>query len=193
MTAAAKKNFGLEVTEFEHLLEQLRQGDESLFEKAFLSQFDECCQYLIKEDKASPTAAYDAAMDALLSLRTGLIRENISYGNLRFLYTRMARQHFYKATNATLPTEDVDPLLLEITTEETIDEDVYTDLTKAWAQLGADCRKLLQNLYYREQKMVSIAEAMARTPAAVRKQKQRCIAVLRNGFAKLSSQAALGR
>jgi len=104
MSSTNKKNFGLSHAKFEELCEGLRKdGDETLFEHVFIQHFEYCQQYLIREDQAPEHLAYDATMDALISFRARLANGSLTYGNLNWLLTRMARQHYYKFLRVPIP------------------------------------------------------------------------------------------
>lgn len=179
------KNFGLSIKAFEQLRDQLIAGDESLFEQIFLTHFRACLVYLVREDQASEQDAYDASMEALLALRAGIIRRSINYGNLRFLFTRMARQHYYRAAKKTFA--ELPDAYGELTTEDpdlTFDQTTYSLLAKSWNQLGSNCRDLLLRFYYRNELLSEIAVSLAVEAAAIRKRKERCIKELRSIFGR---------
>lgn len=182
MTKIETQNFNLTKERFNELLLQLRDGEEQLFEHVFLQHFTDCRAYLIREDGVPEDLAYDATMDAFLAFREYLGRGTITYGNLRYLLTRMARQHLYKRMGrersvpldgAALPSLSDDPEL----------ESPQLDALRAgWKLLGDKCKSLLRRIYYCQQSMVEIARAEGRKEAAVRKQKGRCVGKLRGGM-----------
>ena len=179
------KNFGLSLIAFERMREKLATDNEELFEKIFLQQFDACQNYLIREDGATIEDAYDASMEALLALRAGIVRRTINHGNLRFLYTRMARQQYYKAAKKSfteLPDTYSD--LPAVPEDVIFDQDIYSLLSKSWKQLGSTCRELLLRFYYRNEQLNEIANTMAVEASTLRKRKERCIKELRLSFKK---------
>lgn len=165
--------------------EELIAGNEALFEQIFLHQFDSCQNYLTREDRATLEDAYDASMEALLALRAGIVRRTINHGNLRFLFTRMARQQYYKAAKKSfteLPDTYGDlPTALE---DVTFDQEIYNLLSKSWKQLDVTCRELLLRFYYRNEQLNEIATSMAVKAPTIRKRKERCIKELRVSFEK---------
>lgn len=179
MTNTETQNFGLTQNEFSTLLQQLQRGDEGLFERAFLHHFADCRAYLIREDAVSEDLAYDATMDAFLAFRECLGRGTITYGNLRYLLTRMARQRLYKRLNKEKSFSRDGAVLPELGSDTELDDPAQDLLKQAWKKLGDKCKSLLRRIYYCQQSMVEIARAEGRKEAAVRKQKGRCVGKLR--------------
>lgn len=177
------QNFGLTPTEFEAMLFKLKAGDESLFEKVFLEQFEESVRYLIHRYKINRSLAYDVTMEALLKFRKRLLAGKISYGNMRFLFTRMASQFLMDSA------KDRTFLLDSSHETQTIDltdnDEILDLLDKAWNQLCIDCQKILDHFYYRKMALKTLAEQVGKTESAIRKQKQRCLEKLRLGFLKI--------
>lgn len=179
VTNAQEKNFGLSETEFNDLRDKLANGDEQLFEHVFLQHFQPCLAYVIREDNAAGDVAYDSVMDAFLTFRMKMAQGKINYGNLRFLLTRMARQHYYKRAK-----KEADTSLQPLTdhgeqSDFELDPSSTELLQRGWKKLGLKCRELLHSFYYLNQELKDIAKATDRTPAALRKQKQRCVEKLR--------------
>ncbi len=182
MNTTATKNFGLNEVDFLRMVTALQQGDEELFERIFLAHFQDCQRFLQHKDQALPADAYDATMEALLEIRTGLIKGKIQYGNLRYLFTRIARQRYYRrhkpqSVEVSMP-EDFDrPEVLPA-----IPETEYHLLSKCWDELDAESRALLKSVYYDRETLKDIAGRMDKSPAAMRKKKQRCLQKLKDLF-----------
>lgn len=178
-TSTEVQNFGLTEKQFEDLRNKLLQGDQSLFELAFLHHFTDCYNFLLQGDGAPADLAYDATMEALYNFRCKVEEGKINYGNLRFLLTRMARQYYYKRlrkeNNDSI--EEVhkliedDPVIFE--------EETFASLRTAWQTLGEECKKLLHAFYYKEDTLRQIAEATEQNYVMLRKRKQRCVDKLR--------------
>jgi len=180
VTLDKKKNFGLSAEQFNDLRQKLVSGEnEQLFEHVFLAHFKECLEYVVKEDRAPDHLAYDATMDAFLTFRMKIVQGKVDYGNLRYLLTRMARQHYYKRA------KKESSVSLDLIHDPGVEPDVSFEpaarelLEKGWKVLGDTCKKLLHAFYYRGQALKDIALATKRKPEALRKQKQRCLATLR--------------
>lgn len=169
------------------LKQQLKQGDETLFQQIFLAHFESCHHYLRQQYKLSYEKSYDVVMDTLLAFRRKLLEDKIKYGNLRFLFTQMA-SHIYLKEVTRAPTkaikQEVQALLQE--TPFRLDADELKLLDKAWAKLEKPCQNLLKRFYYQETPLKDIAAEQQRTAATLRKQKQRCLHHLRQLFKALS-------
>ncbi|MBR9920724.1 MAG: sigma-70 family RNA polymerase sigma factor [Bacteroidetes bacterium] len=179
------KNFGLSQESFEQLVVQLKSGDESLFETIFLNHFEDCRNYLVKNNGLSRELAYDMTMDALLLFRKKLQEGKIKYGNLRFLLTRMAHQLYLKSIRKDGKIKEIsaDELLISYETEE-VEPEVMSALGNAWKELCADCAQILKGFYYQKISLQDMAIEKEVTPASLRKRKQRCVEKLRHCFAR---------
>jgi len=176
------QNFGLTEIKFTSMLQQMTSGDESLFEKVFLSQFDESKNYLMKRYGIDHSQAYDATMEALLKFRKRLLTGKIKYGNMRFLFTRMASQFLSESFN----NKEILPGKIEIKEEPEPDFDNMTldTLDKAWGQMGTECTSVLHQFYYKKIKLKTLALQLEKTETSIRKKKQRCLEKLRSLFLK---------
>lgn len=177
------KNFGLSELQFNAMVDASRQGDDSIYEKIFLHHFSSCMEYLKRNYSASDEDAYDASMETLLEFLKKLKSGKIIYGNLRFLFTRMAGQIYFKWIKKENRKESMEGVDL-IEEKDPIDEEDLQILDKAWCELTEDCQVLLKAFYYDKVPLNKIAETENKTPAAVRKQKQRCVEKLRKLFYK---------
>ncbi len=186
-TTVAEKNFGLAQDEFLQLQQALAEGDHRLFEKVFLAHFKDCVRYLIHKDDATQEEAYDTTMETFLHFRTLLVAKKITYGNLRYLLTRMARQQLFRKRRKQLPCQSISDNQLNIPGEQ----DIFTTeefdlLARAFKSLGQDCKELLRAFYHQKRSLVDIAADLSLAAPAIRKRKSRCIATLRKHFHHLS-------
>lgn len=179
------KNFGLTEEAFDQMLDAFSRNDNSLFEQVFLKHFKYCMSYLQKNYKASEEDAYDASMETLLVFSKRLKSGKIKYGNLRFLFTKMAGQIYLKWIKKENLKESLEGIEIE-EEKETLDPENLKILNKAWEQLGEPCQMLLKSFYYDRVPLNKISEMTGRKPAAIRKQKQRCIEKLRQLFIQFS-------
>jgi len=183
----ADKNFGLSEAEYSRLAHSLGQGDHRLFERVFLSHYKECQHYLMAKDGVSYEEAYDLTMDTLLRFRDLIVAGKISYGNLRYLFTRMARQAYVRSRKKTDPLTCLTGACIKLSEEEPqLSREDYDLLSRSFNSLGKDCRTLLRAFYYLQRSLKEIATEEERSPAAVRKQKSRCVATLRRYFYQIS-------
>lgn len=180
-----KKNFGLSANAFQALVTALKAGDETLYEKIFLAHFQDCRKYLQHKFQASQEDAYDATMDAMVVFCNRLKADKIQYGNLRFLFTQIAGQIYVRW----IKKEQLKTTLTQMdlpTPNATIDKKALQLLNKAWTLLGENCAELLKAFYYGGVPLQEIALQNEKSPAAIRKQKQRCVEQLRHLFLKVS-------
>jgi DNA-directed RNA polymerase specialized sigma24 family protein len=178
-TIPLKQNFGITQSEFDVLVARLKAGDESMFEKIFLAHFNYCISYLKKNYNAQYDAAYDVTMDTLIEFRYRLLLDKISYGNLRYLFTKIACQQYVKTISKDYKQEDN---IFEDCENDDNFEDKLETLKLAWLDLGFEERKLLESVYYLDIPLIKIASVTSKTDATLRKQKQRAMEKLRNLF-----------
>lgn len=184
LQAAMDKNFGLTEDVFSDLADHLKSGDDGLFEQIFLQHFESCRNYLKRQFGASHEDAYDATMHTLLEFHHRIRDGKIQYGNLRFLFTRMAGQFYFKwIKKENLKTELGDVDIPDETDQ--LDPETLSTLDKAWDRLCDSCRSLLKAFYYDKKSLIDLAPQVGKEPAALRKQKQRCIEKLRDIFTQL--------
>lgn len=176
------KNFGLTEEDFLSLVNQLKKGEEALFEKIFLSQFDNSLKNLMRKYKSPREVAYDVCMDSLIYFRKLLINDKLHYGNLRALFNQVTSQKYIKHVKKQqkLKLTDEVPEIMGESTEDK--EHNLSLLSAAWERLGEECKQILKDYYYSNQKLYDIAETLGKSPAAIRKQKERCINALRLNF-----------
>ena len=176
------RNFGLKEDAFIEMLNKLKTGDETLFEKIFLSQFEGTISYLMHRYKTNRSSAYDATMDALLKFRRRLLEGKITYNNMRFLFTQMASQFLTHTMKKTMNSIDT---IENNLSEDFVDEDLNLDyLDRAWLMLGETCSSLLESFYYKKIALKELAKRFGKSEVALRKQKQRCLQNLRLQFLK---------
>jgi len=176
------QNFGLTQQEFENVLKKMQDGKEDLFEQVFLAQFEDSVKYLMNTYNINRSTAYDATMDALLKFRRRLLANKVAYGNMRFLFTRMASQ--FLADSFKHRTVLMDSFDRSLSEEEQLDDEVLDALDHAWNQLCDQCSKLLGRFYYQKIALNILALQSEQTESALRKQKQRCLEKLRMYFLK---------
>lgn len=178
------QNFGLSKADFDQMLEQLKAGDQGLFQTIFLNHFEDCLHYLKSTWKLSHTEAYDVSMDTLLLFRRKLLEGKIRHGNMRFLFTRMAYQLHLKARKKEAQIREVPPEEWWPDEEEPFDEEVLSALGKAWEKLCQDCSALLKRFYFEQFSLQELSQQMEVTAPGLRKRKQRCVEKLRGYFAQ---------
>lgn len=184
LKSSMSKNFGLTESQFYFLVKKLQSGDQELFKETFLLHFDDCTKYLINKYRSNYDDAYDITMDTLIMFHTRLVKGKVKYGNIRFLFTQMASQHFQRKIKQI---RNVDPMDIELpVAEEAIDEESVLILNKAWELLGENCQDLLKKVFYGQMKLKDIAIEEQKSSVAIRKQKERCVSKLKNLFLKIT-------
>jgi RNA polymerase sigma factor (sigma-70 family) len=170
------QNFGLTKIQFDDIVSKLKSGNEQLFETIFLSHFNDCEAYLIRIHKADHEVAYDITMDTLIEFRKKLLCDKIDYGNLRYLFTKMASQHYIKSNIKENKLREIFDSAME---DEEDFEDRLSALKKAWLEMNDEDKHLLEKHYYQDVPLNKIAESENKSDSALRKQKQRAIEKLR--------------
>jgi RNA polymerase sigma factor (sigma-70 family) len=181
------KNFGLSEDTFNILQQKLQDGDRTLFEKVFLSNFEDCLLFVQRKHQLQRSDAYDITMDALLLLYQKLFEGKVYYGNLRFLFLQMANQIYLKQQQGTKTYGYLDEIGIELPNNNPHEDAKIVDLlNKALNKLCDNCRKLMTRIYYEGASMKKIAEDQGKKPEAIRKQKQRCMEKLRKAFQEVN-------
>jgi len=178
--AVMQSNFGLSKEEFDELVVELQKGDEQLFEQIFLSHFELCMNYIQNHCKASYDDAYEAVMETLVQFRKRLIQGKVHYGNMKYLFTLMAKQNYLKMGKV------LDESVTMRSDEATFDEETFGLLDRAWSELCDNCQKVLKGYYYDGFTLKQLTQHLNHTSnAATRKQKERCLKKLKTSFLKI--------
>jgi RNA polymerase sigma factor (sigma-70 family) len=173
------QNFGLGKEEYNHMVLKMIEGDDTIFEHIFLTHFEECRKYISAKFAIDYDESYDVTMDTLLEFRTKLIQGKLSYGNLKYLFTRMASNNFVDAISLK---NKMKHLLIADDINETDHEGHFDLLHKSWATLGESDKTLLTQVYYEDTSLKDIAASSQMNDATLRKKKQRAIETLRKAF-----------
>lgn len=184
------KNFGLSEDEFDHMVAQMKQSNNVLFEKIFFSNFKECIGFVQRKYQANFDDAYDATMDAMLEFRLRIIDGKVTYGNINFLFTKMASQKYYR-NQKKYKSRDIEETDIP-EADMIMDADELKYLSLSWAELGEACQRLFKLHFYGNMKLSDIARDDERTPLSVRKQKIRCLNKLMIAYSKHSKRKVNG-
>ncbi len=188
------RNFGLSSAQFDALLDGLRGGDESLFERAFLVKFEPLMGVLKKNYRAAHADAYDAVMWSMLRFREYLVSGKIDYGNLEGYLHRIVVNHFLKKQERDRERPDTDGIAASLLDDFSFLENQFSIeeldlLDRAWELMCDRCRSLLQAFYYDNLDHRAIAERSGYTnEAAARQRKKRCVDELRGHFFRLGGR-----
>jgi DNA-directed RNA polymerase specialized sigma24 family protein len=183
-------NFGLTAESFTEMVNLLRGGDEALFEHIFRRHFQSCRSYLIYEKGVPADDAYDATLDTLLYFRTQLIAGKIQFGNLRFLFTRIAFLTHCKSKGKQIPTTEMEDLPFDPADDAPLldfEADDLDILEESWKKLDEKCQINLRMRIYEKLQAQQVAELQGRKPDAVAQETKRCIAALKTWFFKLAA------
>ncbi len=183
---SVQDNFGLTKTEFEAYVERLRNGDESLFTKIFGAHFYDSVAYLQRKFKTNHDIAYDTCMTTMLEFRKKILDNKIHYGNLRYLYTRMAMNNYIddiKLSNKRQLAIDVFSDHFGI---ESIDKQQFFDLLEsAVEQQDVKAKSFIHEMFYNNKSIGKMAKESDVSNVTMRKRKQRIIDKLRSTFFEL--------
>lgn len=176
---SSAQNFGLSSEEFNVMVGHLMNGSDELFEHVFLTHFEECRSFIYGKYDMSYETSYDITMDTLIEFRLKLIQGKISYGNTRYLFTRMACNNFVASMRQ-------DQKVREILFESKIEDETYEEhiltLEAAWKKLDESEKKILKSYYYDGLPLKDIANDLQIPDATLRKKKQRAMDRLREIF-----------
>jgi len=170
------KNFGLTALEFDDLCIKLQEGNELLFETAFMTHFELAMKYLMRKNGATHNDAYDVVMDVLIEFRKRILDNKVKYGNLKFMFTQMCVQRYKREKSKKLDVEEYAHIIQH---ESFIDEEVFTLLDKAMDKLGEQCQKIIRDVYHTKISYKKMEKKYKKTAANLRKQKERCLTKLK--------------
>ena len=180
------QNFGLKKNDFDQLVSDLQGGNEKLFETIFVQHFDSCRSYLMRECSAPTDDAYDVTVETIIKFRQMLVDGKIQYGNLRFYFTKMAKDAYLKiiAKNKKMPVGELLENEADRADESTqsFDDEQVAALDKSWKQLGEDCKNLLRQHIQEGFQLKEIAQSLDQSEVNIRKRKERCMTKLKSIF-----------
>ena len=182
MTPDLSKNFQLSESQFDQLVNRLKQGDNTLFKSVFTAHANDCINYLKVTYKAEYDEAYDAMLDTMINFRQRLVDGKVVYGNLRFLFLQMASQHYVRMQTSKAKVVSTDQFEEPEEEQIGISEDQLKTLETAWNKLGEVCRELLKMNFYDGLRLNDIAIRLEKSDVAIRKQKERCLEQLKNTY-----------
>ena len=177
-TENKKKNLGLSRAEFKTLCAQLKDGDETLIEKVYLSHFKKCTSYLMYNEKSNAELAHSCTMEALIEIRKDLLADRILYGNLGYYFTNRAKSKLFKhrvrKKENHLSLDGLDVEDEERTERELIQEELTVLVKEAIGKLCGECKEIIKQFYYEGQSLKEIGEKTSKSYSAIRKQTTRC-------------------
>ncbi len=179
---AQKQNFGLTETSFNQLLQALHKGNEDLMVHIYEYHINSSVSYLMREFRVSKDFAYDICMDTLIELRAKFLSDKVKYGNLKFLFTRMAQNNLVDWHKRQKKLDDCIREFLDLEDDST-DTDQYLALLHQSIQLlDAEEEKLITALYLEDRNMKDLAEEYHISYSNLRKRKERVLKKLKKHF-----------
>ncbi|MEM9547475.1 MAG: hypothetical protein AAGA77_15960 [Bacteroidota bacterium] len=176
-------NFGLTKTEFNVYVQRLSLGDESLFTKVFRTHFHDSVAYLRLKFKISQEKAYDVCMDTMLDFRRKLVEGKIQYGNLRYLFTRMALNNYIDGIRKIQKTEKAIEIFMSDNNCDYPDKQLFFDIIDQTLEAqDGDSKKIIEDLFYIGKHVNQLADESGVSNATMRKRKQRVIDKMKNTF-----------
>lgn len=180
-----KDNFGFTKSEFDVFALNVRNGDETLFLTIFNEHLKDSVIYLINKFTIPHDLAYDVCMDTLLDFRIKLINDKIQYGNLRFLFTRMAVNNFIDGAKKNKKVNQaINVFLGENASHDVDQEDFFIQLEQKVSLLDDSSKQLLNDIYHCGKNAEQIAEEHKISNSTFRKRKQRILEKLKKSFNK---------
>ena len=172
------KNFGLNQKEFGELCNSLKEGDNTLFEKIYLSHFKQCQNYLIANYSLDHDESYDVSMDTLILFRQSLISGKIVYGNLKYLFTRLAYYNLLKRRKELSKLNKEEFNYFEMIGLQNPDEakiERLKILESAINNLSKDKQLFLKEHFQNRTKLSEMAKQSGEPDTTIRKRKQRIL------------------
>ncbi|MDF1696930.1 MAG: hypothetical protein P1U56_13895 [Saprospiraceae bacterium] len=177
-----KNNFGLNQQEFEDYVEKTKKGDESFFVLLSQVHFGPCIAFLQAKFKITYGTAYDVCMDTMLKFRTKILKDKIKYGNLNYLYTRMASNIYLDSKKHKNRLEDAMSYFTSDDEYKKNEDDFLDVLDIAMERLDEENRTLLKAIYFEENDLHKMAETRNISYPTLRKRKQRMLEKLKSIF-----------
>lgn len=183
-----KENFGLSKADFCRAVDKLKNGDDSFFTNHMVHQLPESMRYLQYRFNLSNEDAYDICMNTFLEFRRKLLAGKITYGNLRYLFTRMCLNNFIDGESEKSKIASAINVFLGTEVEyEPVEEKFFQFLDKAIDLLPEDQKELLQEVYYSGKSLQTIADEQSLSYPNLRKKKERIIRKARALYLKTSN------
>jgi len=175
-----KENFGLTKAEFLRCIDNMKEGDDSFITQNMVHQLPESMSYLQKRFQITREVAYDICMDTFLVFREKLLNNKISYGNLRYLFTRMCQNQFIDGQKKKNKIQSAIDTFHQDQEPEPDNETFFLNLDKAIEQLSPEQKLLLREFYYTGKSLMEIADEQNITYDSLRKKKQRILQKLKD-------------
>jgi DNA-directed RNA polymerase specialized sigma24 family protein len=182
----SKDNFGLTKHEFDHFVAKVKEGDESLFIQVFNVHFKSSVRYIQNKFNIPEEAAYDICMDTMIEFRSKLKSGKINYGNIRFLYTKMAVHKYLDDLKRKNQINEA--IVIFIGDRKKInftDSEFLMILNRSIERLEFAQRHMIKEIFYSGKEVDQILAENQITYSTFRKRKQRSLDKLKTTFLEL--------
>ena len=188
----AKDNFGLTRKEFDFFLDNIKRGDESLFIKVFNGHFKRSVVYIRNKFSISEQQAYDVCMDTLVDFRSKLKADKIKYGNLRYLFTKMAANMYLDNIREKVKVKDAVAVFMgEHYKQEIEDKEFLMLVNRAIESLDDGQKVFIRDIFYHSKQRDQILEEHNISYDTFRKRKQRALEKLKSVLMDLLNKRKL--
>lgn len=188
----SKDNFGLTKHEFNQFVDKVKNGDESLFIRVFNVHFKSSVRYIQNKFSISEESAYDICMDTMIEFRSKLKTGKISYGNIRYLYTKMAVHRYLDGLKKKNKVNEAIQVFMGETSNLSISQSEFLSmLNSALGRLDESQRHIIKEIFYSGKDTEQIIEDNDITYTNFRKRKQRSLEKLKSTFLKLLKKSHL--
>ena len=179
----SKDNFGLTKAEFDVFVDKVRGGDESIFIRVFNVHFKASVRYIQNKFSISEEMAYDICMDTMIEFRTKIKAGKINYGNIRFLYTKMAVHRYLDELKRKNQINRAIEVFMGARTQFNIkDSEFLMMLNLAVDKLEDGQRHMIKEIFYSGKEVDQIVKENEITYSTFRKRKQRSLDKLKITF-----------
>jgi len=184
-TSTTKRNFGLTEEVFLQYASKTKEGDESLFLHISNVHFEPCISYLKIKFKVNEDDAYDICLDTMLKFREKILKDKLKYGNLSYLYTRMASNVFLDRVKMSNKVEQAIDFFQTDDESYKLNEDQFIEiLDESINKLDPENKELLDRIYFEDVEIHEISKKMNISYPAFRKRKQRMLEKLKSIFSE---------
>lgn len=181
-----KDNFGLTRKEFDDFVVKVQGGDESLFIKVFNLHFKTSVRYIQNKFNIPEEVAYDTCMETMIEFRSKLKCGKISYGNTRFLFTKMAIHRYLDGVKRTKKVKDAINIFMESKEQMSISKlEFLRWLNLAVDRLEAPQKHMIKEIFYSGKETEQIIEENEISYSTFRKRKQRSLEKLKKNFLEI--------
>ncbi len=181
-----RNNFELTKLEFDTFAIKLRNGDESLFKIVYTFHFNSSLRFIQNKFNISKESAYDICMDTLLEFRVKVKNGKIKYGNLRYLFTKMAVNRYIDDMKIIARKNRAIQEYVQKTYDlSSCDAGINNTLNSAFVKLEESKRQILKEIFYSGKDTQQIVAEYRIKNSTFRKRKQRSLEKLKSTYLEI--------